>query len=196
MTMLVVTTGGTIGALPYPDPQHPPGIVNLPPEGIDYVREALLGQFANVACRVVSMESRDSQHIDKDYLETLLKFVREAPEAEILITHGTDRILQTAEFFYFKAAEDPSLRSKTVLLTGAMVPLTNGPQSDGHKNLEYSLTYLASSLTQAGIFIVLSDFADSEAGRGAWEPRLYAYEPGVYEKIYVPDGRYNRLRRA
>lgn len=54
----------------------------------------------------------------------------------ILITHGTDRIVETAR--YLAAA---GVAGKTIVLTGAMVPYAFGTSSDGFFNLGSALAF-------------------------------------------------------
>jgi L-asparaginase len=180
MAILVLTTGGTIGGLPYPDPEHPPVDAAMPSPGQDLVREALAA-FPHVRC--ISLEPRDSKLIDAEYRDNLRALIVQAPETAVLVTHGTDTILQTADFFYLQPVP-----GKKIILTGAMTPLANGPQSDGYLNLRFALDQF-SRADLVPVSIVLCDFDVA----GQWQPRLYPYAPGRYEKFYAEDGRYNRL---
>ncbi len=191
MSILVITTGGTIGALPYEDPQNPPEFSSMPPEGRDLVRIALQTTFASLQTRCISLEPRDSKLIDEDYRNKILTIAAGAPENTVLITHGTDTILKTADFFYHQFSTNPGLVGKAIILTGAMTPLANGASSDGHLNLACSLDQLTGfTSTLAKTNVVLCDF-DTQ---GEWKPRLYPYRPNQYEKFYDPDGRYNRIK--
>jgi L-asparaginase len=193
MSILVITTGGTIGAMPYPDAKAPPKIVSMPPKGKDLVQDMLSQDFAASSCRCIAMEPRDSQLIETNYRNTLIKIIDDAPETCALVTHGTDTILKTAEYFYDAAETGVGLNNKTVLLTGAMVPLANGPQSDGMMNLKFALKNLTEGKLAPGIYIVLSDYVDAEKREG-WVPKLYPFAPGRYEKYYDPaDGSHNRI---
>jgi L-asparaginase/Glu-tRNA(Gln) amidotransferase subunit D len=95
LPILVITTGGTIGALPYEDPRHPPEISSMP-KNEDLVRKELQSRFVSVNTRCISLEPRDSKLIDLPYRENLLSVLTAAEETSILITHGTDTILATA----------------------------------------------------------------------------------------------------
>ncbi len=190
MSILVLTTGGTIGALPYEDPQHPPEFCVMP-EGKDLVGDLLQTQFAELKARCVSLEPKDSKLIDQAYREHMLALIAEAPESLILATHGTDTILASADFFYKKFKEQNI--AKTLVLTGAMTPLSNGAESDGYRNLAFALDYLASPEASAtNVGIVLSDFDANKE----WRPVLYSYLPDQFVKHYDVDGRYNRIMRV
>ena len=63
---------------------------------------------------------------------------REAAEARILITHGTDTMIETARAL---AGALPVIGGKTIVLTGAMVPYAFG-SSDGLFNLGSALSFV------------------------------------------------------
>jgi hypothetical protein len=53
MSILVITTGGTIGAMPYKDLKHPPKISTMPAKGQDFVRLALQTIFIVLALLIL-----------------------------------------------------------------------------------------------------------------------------------------------
>lgn len=74
---------------------------------------------------------------------------RSAPTDQILITHGTDTMTETA---YFLANED--IRGKTIVITGAMIPYAFGSSSDGFFNLGSALAFVQS--LPAGVYIAMN----------------------------------------
>ena len=64
MKILVLTTGGTIGALPYVNPLMPPAFSTVPSDQRDLVREFLEGTGVPQP-RCISAEHRDSKLIDE-----------------------------------------------------------------------------------------------------------------------------------
>src|SRR5882757_9000311 len=123
MSILVITTGGTIGAEAYDNPQNPPQCVIMPADGKDIVGAALKQpNFSFSKTRCVFLEPRDSKLIDETYLQKIIDLIAAAPEPGALITYGTDRILQAASYFYYQSSEMQALRNKVIVLTGAMVP--------------------------------------------------------------------------
>jgi len=66
---------------------------------------------------------------------SILEKCKRTKEDRILITHGTDTMVETARFL------GNSIRGKTILLTGAMVPYKFG-SSDGLFNLGSSLAFV------------------------------------------------------
>lgn len=202
MSILVLTTGGTIGALSYADTKNPPRFVTVPSDGTDLVRDTLKTEgYSAFDTRCVSLEPRDSQNIDEAYLTNTTQLIAAAPENEILITIGTDGMVSAATFLHQQVQMNAALSNKTILLTGAMVPLANGPESDGYQNLVFALKQLTgfamenSRQANGSVYIVLCDYEKPETESGAWAPRLYPFEPGRYMKIYTSDAHYNRLRR-
>lgn len=67
---------------------------------------------------------------------------------KILITHGTDRMVETA-----RALADASL-PKTIVLTGAMVPYAFGTSSDGFFNLGNALGFV--QVMPHGVYIAMN----------------------------------------
>jgi L-asparaginase len=74
---------------------------------------------------------------------------RRAPTDQILITHGTDTMTETAHYL---ASED--IRGKTIVITGAMIPYAFGSSSDGFFNLGSALAFVQS--LPAGVYIAMN----------------------------------------
>jgi len=195
-TVLVLTTGGTIGSEAVDDIKRPPHFTDMPPEGTDLVCEALTTFFKTFSTRCLSLEPRDSKHIDLAYLEQMEETISAAPENKILITHGTDTLLKTVDFFFHRMASNANLKEKYLILTGSMVPLANGLLSDGYSNIEFALNCLAAPTSlQTHIGIVLCGYNTPNSTTGEWKPRFYPFVPGKYEKWYHPtDNRLNGLK--
>ena len=67
----------------------------------------------------------------------------------IVITHGTDTMVQTAEYLV-KA----DLKHKTIVLTGAMIPYAFGTSSDGFFNLGSALAFC--QVLTPGVYVVMN----------------------------------------
>ena len=67
----------------------------------------------------------------------------------ILITHGTDRMVETAKYL---AQND--LPNKTILLTGAMIPYAFGTSSDGFFNLGSALAFV--QILPPGVYVAMN----------------------------------------
>lgn len=106
--ILILTTGGTIDKV-YFDAKSkyevgPPNIQIVLGEldlAIDYTVHSLL--------------KKDSLEITDQDREIILQAVADAEEECILITHGTDTMVQTAKFL-------SKIAGKTIVLTGALTP--------------------------------------------------------------------------
>ena len=93
---------------------------------------------------------------------------REAPEPHIVITHGTDTMVDTARVL---ASE---VEGKTIVLTGAMIPIAFG-SSDGLFNLGGALT--AVQVLSEGVYITMN-------GRVfPWDDVRKNRETGVFERL-------------
>lgn len=68
---------------------------------------------------------------------------------KIIITHGTDTIVETAKKI---ALED--IEGKTIVLMGAMIPIAFGTSSDGFFNLGSALAFVQS--LSPGVYIVMN----------------------------------------
>ena len=96
---------------------------------------------------------------------------RQAAEARILITHGTDTMVETARAL--AAALSPR-SGKTIVLTGAMIPYAFG-SSDGLFNLGSALSFV--QVLPTGVYIAMN-------GRCfPWDRVRKNRETGVFEAV-------------
>jgi L-asparaginase len=96
---------------------------------------------------------------------------RRAPESQIVITHGTDTMIETARTL---ASALGTGLEKTIVLTGAMVPYAFG-SSDGLFNLGSALSFV--QLLQPGIYVAMN-------GRYfSWDRVRKNRETGVFELV-------------
>lgn len=92
---------------------------------------------------VDSLEMTDE---DRNIIKTNCE---KSKRTRILITHGTDTIVHTAEVL---AKAD--LNNKTIVLTGAMVPYAFGTSSDGFFNLGAALAFVQS--LPRGVYVCMN----------------------------------------
>lgn len=170
--------------------------MSMPHDGEDRVKNLLIANFSSSQTRCLSLEPRDSKNIDEPYRLEMARQVIAAPEEKVLITHGTDALLETAAFFHSLLTVNPPLQKKHIVFIGAMVPLANGPASDGYGNLAFALSYLSSVKTSPpSVGLVLCGFDSLDSEIGEWQPHYYPFLPNTYEKYYHPsDSRFNRLK--
>lgn len=90
----------------------------------------------------------DSLEIDDSGRQRIVERTRECDESAVVITHGTDTMVQTA-----RALAEADLRNKTVVLTGAMVPYAFG-SSDGLFNLGSALSFV--QVLPPGVYVAMN----------------------------------------
>jgi L-asparaginase len=98
-----------------------------------------------VAVRTVMMV--DSLEMTDADREVILANCRQAPEGRIVVTHGTDTMVETARVLAGAGDE------KTIVLTGAMVPYAFG-SSDGLFNLGSALSFV--QVLPPGVYIAMN----------------------------------------
>jgi len=89
----------------------------------------------------------DSLEMNDDDRQLIARQCNHAEETQIIITHGTDTMTETARIL---AAE---VKDKTIVLTGAMIPYKFG-SSDGLFNLGSSLAFVQT--LPAGVYVVMN----------------------------------------
>ncbi len=89
----------------------------------------------------------DSLHMTGDDREIILRQCRSVPEDRIVITHGTDTMVETA------ATLARGIADKTVVLTGAMIPYKFG-SSDGLFNLGSALAF--AQTLPPGVYVAMN----------------------------------------
>ncbi|MEK6920458.1 MAG: asparaginase domain-containing protein, partial [Nanoarchaeota archaeon] len=89
----------------------------------------------------------DSLDMTDEDRETITQNCIKAKEDKILITHGTDTMVETAKILSQK------VKNKTIVLTGAMVPYKFG-SSDGLFNLGSALAFVQT--LPHGVFIAMN----------------------------------------
>ena len=89
----------------------------------------------------------DSLDMSDDDREIILEHCRRAPENRIVITHGTDTMVETAAALAGEGLE------KTIVLTGAMIPYKFG-SSDGLFNLGSALAF--AQTLEPGVYVAMN----------------------------------------
>jgi L-asparaginase len=92
----------------------------------------------------------------------------EAPESRIVITHGTDTMVDTARVLA------NTVRDKAIVLTGAMIPIAFG-SSDGLFNLGGAIT--AVQVLSPGVFVAMNGQVFP------WERVRKNKDTGVFEAV-------------
>lgn len=110
------------------------------------ITEVLSGLSLNLDYEVVSLMQKDSLEMTDEDRETVRKAVSAAPERQIVITHGTDTMVTTAEVL-------KTVADKTIVLTGALSPALF-KNSDAMFNIGAALT--AAQTKPAGVYIAMN----------------------------------------
>lgn len=90
----------------------------------------------------------DSLDLDDAGRGAIVSRCRASDERCIVVTHGTDTMVETA-----RALAAAGLESKTIVLTGAMVPYAFG-SSDGLFNLGSALSFV--QVLPAGVYVAMN----------------------------------------
>jgi L-asparaginase len=140
MSVRILITGGTFdkeydelrGGLFFRD-THVPEMLRLGRCRLDVEIETLL--------MIDSLDMNDEER------RAVVARCRDCPEPQVVITHGTDTMVETA-----RALAD-GVAGKTVVLTGAMIPYAFG-SSDGLFNLGSALSFVQT--LPAGVYIAMN----------------------------------------
>lgn len=154
--ILIVTTGGTIDKQ-YFDALSAYQIVE------SAVPDVLKTSRVTHPVRIVELLRKDSLDLTPEDRSLLASTIAAAPETQVVITHGTDTMTDTAEVL-------SSIPDKTIVLVGALAP-ARFAQSDAPFNLGMALA--CSQVAPAGIWITMNGSVfdglkvrkDREAGR-------------------------------
>lgn len=90
----------------------------------------------------------DSLEMTQKDIEKIIDECKETKSSRIVITHGTDTMVNTAK----KIAE--KIKNKTIVLTGAMIPYAFGSSSDGFFNLGSALSFVQT--LKNGVYIAIN----------------------------------------
>jgi len=117
-----------------------------------YFKDTHLHEMLRLArCRVevavqtlMMIDSLDMTEADR---QRVVGGCRACPEARIVVTHGTDTMVETAH------ALDAAATGKTIVLTGAMVPYAFG-SSDGLFNLGSAISF--AQVLPPGVYVAMN----------------------------------------
>jgi L-asparaginase len=111
------------------------------------VAEMLKLGRCSVPVQVTTLMMVDSLHMTDSDRQVILNYCRNCAENKIIITHGTDTMEITARSL------GEAQFSKTIVLTGAMIPYTFG-SSDGFFNLGSALAFVQS--LQPDVYVAMN----------------------------------------
>jgi len=102
---------------------------------------------SNLDLEVRTLMMIDSLDMSGDDRRIILEHCLNSPEHRIVITHGTDTMVDTAKMLA------THIRDKTIVLTGAMVPYMFG-SSDGLFNLGSALAF--AQTLPSGVYVAMN----------------------------------------
>jgi L-asparaginase len=113
-----------------------------------HVQEMLRLGRAKLDLAVETAMMIDSLDMDDEGRAAIVARCRAAAERAIVVTHGTDTMVETA-----RALAAAGLAGKTIVLTGAMVPYAFG-SSDGLFNLGSALSFV--QVLPPGVYVAMN----------------------------------------
>lgn len=141
MAVRIIITGGTIDDLEYDSPQ-------LAPENHHSLIPSMLEQARNtLEIHVEELMQRDSRFVTSEDRALIAKRCRECSEDQIVITHGTMTLPDTA--LYLSKEKIP----KIIVLVGSMVP-ANREDTDAYFNLGAGI--IAVQLLSPGVWVTMN----------------------------------------
>jgi L-asparaginase len=115
-----------------------------------HIREMLRLGRCHVDVFVQTLMMIDSLDMSPGDRARIVEECRLAEESRIVITHGTDTMVETANAL---AAAFAASRTKTIVLTGAMIPYAFG-SSDGLFNLGSAISFV--QVLPAGVYVAMN----------------------------------------
>jgi L-asparaginase len=133
-----------------------------------HVPEMLRLGRSRVDVEIETLMMIDSLEMTDDNRQQIARHCRKCQESRIVITHGTDTMVETA------AVLAGSLADKTIVLTGAMIPYAFG-SSDGLFNLGSALSF--AQVLPPGVYVAMNGTAFP------WDRVRKNRESGVFEAV-------------
>ena len=137
--ILVVTTGGTIDKV-YFDARSNYEV------GESVVGDLLRQARVRVPFEMLSLLRKDSLEITDDERAMIRDRIEARPERRVVVTHGTDTMVQTARAL-------AGLDGRTIVLTGSLAP-ARFAQTDAVFNV--GMAFAAVQTLAAGVYIVMN----------------------------------------
>lgn len=141
----IIATGGTIDSVFSPKEYKP-----IPKEssGIEEFIQNYIKPHFETSLSTVSMI--DSLYMTDDIRADILKIIEESNQNLILITHGTDGMIDSAKYIEQNLKD----KNKTIIFIGSMIPLTGFSPSDAGFNLGFAIGNLLNLIS--GVYISMN----------------------------------------
>jgi len=164
--ILLIRTGGTIDAAPYDDPSSPPEFVKPLPSSDSLIMASVARLPGHEKVDGFTWGSgpeifaKNSKLISENDIRALADIIARDDHRYIVITHGTDAMTKNASLLKHMLGTT----SKTIVQTGAMVPLSMQDKhaSDGLETLGF--TFLHIEAQASGVYVAAWHSSDSQLG--------------------------------
>jgi len=113
-----------------------------------HIPEMLKRSKSRLNVEVKTLMMIDSLEMTESDINKIIKECIDSKSERIVITHGTDTMVNTAS----KIAK--KINNKTIVLTGAMIPYAFGSSSDGFFNLGSALSFVQT--LERGVYITMN----------------------------------------
>jgi len=141
----IIATGGTIDKVYSPSQQDN---VFKPESGLpEFFKERIDYDVTGCFTKLMMIDSLD---MTDDHRKKIVETINAVKEKRILITHGTDTMIETA--LYIK--DNLEDKNKTIILVGSMIPMDGFYYSDAGFNLGYAMACTQHS--EAGVYICMN----------------------------------------
>ena len=137
----IITTGGTID------------VANIDASGVYTFGQSIIPSiieqwWINFPIRWTHLPPINSLIMKNPYRDPIVETRINSPEDRILLTHGTDTMIETAQYLVER------VQWKVIILVWSFVPIRES-HTDGYMNLGYAIWVLQSQ-TQAWVFIAMN----------------------------------------
>ena len=145
ITILVITTGGTIDAEKYET--TPENVTVGAGSRIPEAMESL--QIEGGKFEYHHYCEKDSKFLLNGDISAIAEYIKNSPHNSVIVTTGTDKMPEISRELasFLKGIE------KKVIVTGAMTPLSHGESSDGYGNLCFAVESL--NIVSPGVHVVM-----------------------------------------
>lgn len=159
MSILVLTTGGTIDSAAYPESGPPE--YTIPSEerlSIQVLHNIAEDQVPPVELDWIELCNKDSKDFgEEDQTALYDAILHNGPHYErIIVTIGTDRMAEIAQSLKAKLQQAPAC---PIVFTGAIWPLANEDKSEGRDNLRLAL--LKAPTASPDVYLAIHGFFES-----------------------------------
>ncbi len=139
MTIKIFTMGGTIDKIYFDD-------LSTYEVGEPQVAEILREARVHLDCEVEEVIRKDSLHMTEEDRLLLRRRIEANPHRRVLVTHGTDTMVETARYL-------ENLGDKVIVLTGSLTP-ARFKKSDAPFNVGCAIGALQA--LEPGVYIAMS----------------------------------------